>query len=193
SPGPGEERDAEADDIDAALARATAVNDQDADTIDRISTEITGSPLSASQAQPLVPDNPLTSPDTANKSAVQLKEDAEAAAGRGDAPEAARLYGALAALSTAYFGPDHEDVLDNRGNHAYWAHESGDPAAARDLYATLIDGFTRMLGSDHETTLHSRLNYAACTGNAGDPATARGLYATLITDYTRVLGPDHEA
>ncbi|MFI8371991.1 hypothetical protein [Streptomyces sp. NPDC085466] len=159
SPRPGGERDAEADDIDAALARATAVNDQDADTIDRISTEITGSPVSVPQTQPLVPDNPLTSPDRANKSAVELKEDAEAAAERGDAPEAALLYGALAALSTAYFGLDHEEVLDNRAEHAYWVDEAGDPATARDLYTDVITDRTRVLGPDHEDTLSSRAQF----------------------------------
>ncbi|WP_432089690.1 tetratricopeptide repeat protein [Streptomyces sp. bgisy095] len=192
SPAPDEERDAAADDIDAALARATAVNDQDADTIDRISTEITGCPAPTPQAQQLVPDNPLTSPDTANKSAAQLQEDAKAAAGRGDGPEAARLYGVLTALSSAYLGPDHEDVLASRSHHAYWVSEAGDPASALDLHTALITDLTRILGPDHEDTLTSRHNHADCTEKAGDPAGARDLYADVITDLARVLGPDHE-
>ncbi|MEV0452821.1 hypothetical protein [Streptomyces sp. NPDC050600] len=87
---PDGERDAEADDIDAALARAAAVNDQDADTIDRISAEITGEPAPVlEEVSPVVPDNPLTSPDMANKSAAQLQEEVHAAVERGDASEAA--------------------------------------------------------------------------------------------------------
>ncbi|WP_051841685.1 tetratricopeptide repeat protein [Streptomyces sp. NRRL F-5193] len=193
SPGPGEERDAAADDIDAALARATAVNDQDSDTIDRISTELTGQPTPVPQAQPLVPDNSLTSPDMANITAAQLKEDARAAAGRGNALEAARLYGALAARSAAYFGPHHQDTLLTRSYHAYWVDEAGDPATARDLYAILITAQNRAPAfADHEKTLINRHNHAYCTGKAGDPATARDLYADIVTDSLRVLGPDHK-
>ncbi|MFF0561504.1 helix-turn-helix domain-containing protein, partial [Streptomyces sp. NPDC004266] len=137
--------DAEADDIDAALARATAINNEDADTIDRISTEITGEPLTG--VQPFVPDNSPTSPDTANKSALQLQEEAEEAVARGDASGAAQLYGTVAALSSAYLGPDHEDTLVCRLDYARWTGEAGDPAAARDLYAALITDHTRILGA----------------------------------------------
>ncbi|MER8237299.1 tetratricopeptide repeat protein, partial [Streptomyces sp. NPDC094049] len=192
SRGLGGERDAEADDIDAALARAAAVNDQDADTIDRISTEISGRPEPVPQVPALVPDNPLTSPDTANKPASQLREEAEAAGKRGDAPEAARLYGTLAALSTAYLGRDHEDALDSHEWHAYWVDEAGDPATARDLYTEVIADSIRVLGPDHENTLTSRHNHAYCTEKAGDPATARDLYTEVIAARTRALGPDHE-
>ncbi|WP_327303561.1 hypothetical protein OG730_08045 [Streptomyces sp. NBC_01298] len=55
-------RDAEADDFDAALARAEAINDTDTDTIDRISTEVIGGPAAS------IPDNSVTrmdAPDTA--------------------------------------------------------------------------------------------------------------------------------
>ncbi|MFD9797933.1 tetratricopeptide repeat protein [Streptomyces sp. NPDC059071] len=187
-----EDGDPEADDIDAALARATAVNNEDADTIDRISTEITGEPAPAAQPQPIVLDNSPTSPNTANKPAFQLKEEAEAAAERGDATAAAQLYGALADVSAAYLGQDDENTLDSRHHHAYWTGEAGDPAAACALYAALITDRTRVLGPDHERTLISRHNHAASTGEAGDPATARDLYAALAADRTRVLGPDHE-
>ncbi|MFJ9432070.1 tetratricopeptide repeat protein [Streptomyces sp. NPDC101490] len=185
-------RDAEADDIDAALARAAAVNDQDADTIDRISTEISSGPAPVPQVPALVPDNPLTSPDTANKPATQLREEAEAAADRGDAPEAARLYGTLATLSTAYLSKDPEDSLESRSHHAYWVSKAGDPATARDLYTKLVADSIRVLGPDHEHTLHSRRGHAHCMWQAGDPATARDLYTEVIADSIRVLGPDHE-
>ncbi|MFB7454671.1 tetratricopeptide repeat protein, partial [Streptomyces sp. NPDC056194] len=189
---PTEAGDAEADDIDAALARATAVNNEDADTIDRISTEITGRPASPSGVPPLVPDNSPTSPDTANKSAFQLKEEAEAAVARGDAVEAARLYNAIAALASAYLGREHEDTLDSRNNHAYWTEKAGDPATARDLHADLATDYTRVLGPEHHYTLASRHEHAYCTGEAGDPATARDLNAGLATDRARILGPDHQ-
>ncbi|MFD6368852.1 helix-turn-helix domain-containing protein, partial [Streptomyces roseolus] len=99
---PAESGDTEADDIDAALAKATAVNDEDADTIDRISTEITGGPAPSAEPVPIVPDNSPVSPDTANKPAHQLREEAEEAAFRGDTAEAARLFLALAGVSAAY-------------------------------------------------------------------------------------------
>ncbi|WP_328966210.1 tetratricopeptide repeat protein [Streptomyces virginiae] len=188
----GPKGDAEADDIDTALARAAAVNDEDSDTIDRISTEITGNPTMVDMAPPIVPDNALTSPDVANRPAAQLKQEALAAAKRGDAAEAASLYGALAAVTSAYLGAEHIESLNYRHHHAYWTGEAGDSATARDLYPPLIADRTRVLGPDHRDTLASRHNHSSATGNAGDPATARDLHATLVTDYTRVLGPDHK-
>ncbi|WP_405815788.1 MULTISPECIES: tetratricopeptide repeat protein [unclassified Streptomyces] len=184
--------DAEADDIDTALARAAAVNDEDSDTIDRISTEITGGPAMVETVPVIVPDNAPTSPDVANKPAAQLKQEAEAAAESGNAAEAAFLYGALATLTSAYLGARHTDSLNHRDFHAEWTGEAGDPATARDLHANLIEDHTHALGPDHEHTLTSRNNHAYWTGEAGDPATARDLHAALVTDRTRILGPDHE-
>ncbi|MGW3324007.1 tetratricopeptide repeat protein [Streptomyces virginiae] len=182
--------DAEADDIDTALARAAAVNDEDSDTIDRISTEITGGPATIETAPVIVPDNAPTSPDVANKPAAQLKQEAEAAAESGNAAEAASLYGALAAITSAYLGARHTDSLNHRDSHARWTGKKGDSAGARDLYTALVTD--RVEFTDHVSTLISRNNHAYWTGEAGDPATARDLQASLITDRTRVLGPDHE-
>ncbi|MFB6828145.1 tetratricopeptide repeat protein, partial [Streptomyces hydrogenans] len=190
--GPAEGGHAEADDIDAALAKATAVNDEDADTIDRISTEITGGPAPSAEPVPIVPDNSPVSPDTANKPAHQLQEEAEEATSRGDAAEAARLFLALAGVSAAYLGANHEDTLFARHNHAHWVGEAGDPAGARDLYAALITDYTRAHGPDDEDTLDARQGHARWTGEAGDPAGARDLYAALVTDCTRVHGAEHE-
>ncbi|MER6446210.1 tetratricopeptide repeat protein, partial [Streptomyces venezuelae] len=184
--------DAEADDIDTALARAAAVNDEDSDTIDRISTEITGGPALVETELPGVPDNPPTSSDAANKPAAQLRQEAEAAADRGDAAEAASLYGALAAITSAYLGARHPDTLKLRDAHARWTGQNGDPATARDLHAVLVTDHTRVLGPDHEHTLTSRNNHAHWTGEAGDATTARDLHAALVGDRTRVLGPDHQ-
>ncbi|MFC9815530.1 helix-turn-helix domain-containing protein, partial [Streptomyces virginiae] len=139
----GQTGDAEADDIDTALARATAVNDEDSDTIDRISTEITGGPAMVETEPHIVPDKAPTSPDVANKPAAQLEQEAKAAAERGDAAEAASLYGALASVSSAYLGAQHTDSLNHRHDHADWTGEAGDAATARDLHAALLTDRTR--------------------------------------------------
>ncbi|MFF2776066.1 hypothetical protein ACFVU3_14265 [Streptomyces sp. NPDC058052] len=191
SQGPAESGDAEADDIDAALARATAVNDEDGDTIDRISAEVTGGTALAVEPGLLLPEHSPTSPDTSNKPASQLKKEADAASERGDAAEAARLYHALAGLSAAYLGSDHEDTLTARRSHAHWTGEAGDAAAARDLHAALVTDRARVLGPDHQLTLSTRHNHAYWTGEAGDAAGARDLHAALVTDRARFLGPDH--
>ncbi len=75
---PEEDGDFEADDIDAALARASAVNDTDTDTIDRISTEVTGA------ASLFVQNKPPTSTDTANIAPGQLRAEAEGGPQRGN-------------------------------------------------------------------------------------------------------------
>ncbi|MGW7311559.1 hypothetical protein ACWGI1_39170 [Streptomyces sp. NPDC054835] len=108
----------------ASAGRLLHQPDELADTNDRVSIEIIGSAAPVPEALPIVPNNPLTSPDTANKPALQLKAEAEASADRGDAPEAARSYAALTSLSTAYFGPAHEDSLDSREQHGHWAEDA---------------------------------------------------------------------
>ncbi|MFE2530043.1 hypothetical protein ACFXEL_38110 [Streptomyces sp. NPDC059382] len=80
--------DPEADDIDAALARVSAVNDTDDDTVSRITTELGDTPSG------LVPDNPPISTDVPNKTAEQLRAEASAAKERGAFNEAGRLYDA---------------------------------------------------------------------------------------------------
>ncbi|MER6390514.1 hypothetical protein ABT236_18845 [Streptomyces sp. NPDC001523] len=77
--------DLEADDIDAALARVSAVNDTDDDTVSRITTELGYTPSG------LVPDNPPISADVPNKTAEQLRAEAAAAKERGAFNEAGRL------------------------------------------------------------------------------------------------------
>ncbi|MFE0651945.1 hypothetical protein ACFVZH_25540 [Streptomyces sp. NPDC059534] len=145
--------DAESDDIDAALAKAIAVSNEDADTIDRISTEITGLPASATGTEPDVADNSPAGPDAVSTSALQVKEAADAAAARGDAAEAARLHGVHVTLTTAYLGREHPDALSSRHDHAQWTEQAGDPAAARDLHAALVTDRTRVLGPRHGDTL----------------------------------------
>ncbi|UUU37487.1 tetratricopeptide repeat protein [Streptomyces sp. NBC_00162] len=176
--------DPEADDIDAALARVSAVNDTDDDTVYRITTEL-------GDTAPFVPDNPLISADVPNKTAEQLRVEAAAASKRGDFQEAARLYGLLATASASFLGPDHLDTLDARDGHAACLGDAGDPGTARDLYADLTADRERVLGLDHPDTLISRYQHAYYVGDAGDPDTARDLMTALIADESRVLGPDH--
>ncbi|MCX5381125.1 tetratricopeptide repeat protein [Streptomyces sp. NBC_00091] len=182
---PAASADPEGDDIDAALARVTAVNDTDSDTVHRITTEL-GDP-----APVIVPDNPTTSPDTPNKTAKELRTEAEAAMESGDFHEATRLYALLTTASTSFLGPTAPDTLFSRYQLAYCTGKTGDPTTARDLVAALIPDETDVLGPDHRDTLTSRHQHAYYTGEAGDPATARDLLAELIQDRERALGPDH--
>lgn len=177
--------DPEGDDIDAALARVTAVNDTDGDTVDRITTEL-GGPGPA-----IVPDNASTRADAPDKTAQELRTDAEEAKQNGDFREGARLYALLTAACTGYLGPDDRETLLSRYHHAYCLGRSGDHAVARDLLAALVPHETRVLGPDHAHTLTTRYGHAYFTCDAGDPAIARDLMVPLIADQTRVMGPDH--
>ncbi|MEV7542864.1 hypothetical protein [Streptomyces sp. NPDC089915] len=182
---PQNSADPEGDDIDAALARVTAVNDTDGDTVDRITTEL-GEP-----GPGIVPDNASTRADAPNKTAQELRDEAEEARLNGEFDEAARLYALLTAASTAYLGPDDGETLLNRYHHAHCVGSAGDPVTARDLLAALIPEETRVLGPDDIATLTSRYEHACCVRDAGDPKAARELMVPLIADQTRVLGPDH--
>ncbi|MFD9370019.1 hypothetical protein ACFWA6_20300 [Streptomyces sp. NPDC060020] len=184
--------DPEGDDIDHVLARVSAVNDSEGDTIDRISTELTRPDNGLS-----VPDNPLTStnvPDgEATRQSVPEPDDASLGTfanaallgsvylflrwtktarseGAGKAATARDLYTDLIADRTRSLGPDHLDTLSARHEHAYWAGEAGDPAAARDLFMKLATDRTRILGPDHLDTLTTRKaveNWTDRTRNAG--------------------------
>ncbi|MFJ5812129.1 hypothetical protein [Streptomyces sp. NPDC093093] len=138
--------DPEADDIDAALARVSAVNDTDDDTVSRITTELGDTPPT------LVPDNPPISEDVPNKTADQLRVEAIAAQERGDFQEGGRLFGLLATASADFLGPYHPDTLDARHGNAYGIGEGGDTDTARDLYAALVSDCERVLGPDHPDT-----------------------------------------
>ncbi|MER8237301.1 tetratricopeptide repeat protein, partial [Streptomyces sp. NPDC094049] len=74
----------------------------------------------------------------------------------GDPATARDLYTTLITDRTRVLGPDHENTLTSRHNHARYTGKAGDPATARDLYTTLITDRTRVLGPDHENTLTSR-------------------------------------
>ncbi|WP_405786543.1 tetratricopeptide repeat protein [Streptomyces sp. NBC_00029] len=192
APGPVSE-DPEGDDIDTALARASAINETDANTVDRITTQLDDAvPIN----NPTVPNNPSTSMDVPDNSFTEQDLtsrifEAEGTGTSGDPATARDLYAGIVADYARSFGFDHPGALAARQHHALWIGDSGDAPTARDLNAVLIADYTRVLGPDHPHTLASRHNHARWTGIAGDAATARDLGTVLITEFTRVLGPDH--
>ncbi|WP_164721136.1 helix-turn-helix transcriptional regulator [Streptomyces sp. W1SF4] len=185
---PATSADPEGDDFDAALARATAINDTDGDTVHRITIELGGQPALA-----VVPDNPSTSPDVPNGSVHELRAEAKSAQQDGDFAKAVRLYERLVAASAAHLGPDHPETFRSRYEQAQCTGDAGVPSIARDLTAALVSDETRVLGADHPSTLSSRYQLAYYTGEAGDFGTARDLVAALLPDEAHVLGPDHRS
>ncbi|MFD9370021.1 hypothetical protein ACFWA6_20315 [Streptomyces sp. NPDC060020] len=185
--------DPEGDDIEAALARVSAINDTDADTVDRITTALADTDPNNYLT---ILDNPPTSMDAQDSALTEQTlasrtTEAEHVGHSGDAAMARDLYAVLVADSTRILGPDHPGTLAARYNHAQWTGEAGDAATARDLSTVLVADSTRILGPDHPGTLAARYNHAEWTGEAGDAATARDLSTVLVADCTRVLGPGH--
>ncbi|MFD9100301.1 tetratricopeptide repeat protein [Streptomyces virginiae] len=207
--------DPEGDDIEAALARAGAVNDNDSHTVARITTEL-------AENADVVPNNPATrpygpndevgdqretrgpladivtawgqglSPNPANRFAFQHER--ARMIGRAGEPQKARdLLADLVGDSTRFLGPDHPSTLTMRHNHARWTGEAGNPQTARDLFADLVTDRACVLGPDHPSTLTTRYEHAQRTGEAGDPREAHNLLADLIADSARSLGPDHSS
>ncbi|MGW2987539.1 tetratricopeptide repeat protein [Streptomyces goshikiensis] len=178
--------DPEGDDIEAALLRAEAVNDLDADMVDRIADAIDQSdPLPA-----VVPDNASTSPNIKYKPWQRLAVQGLAAAKSDRPAEAARLFGLAVETATRLDSKD-PDAFDVRYQHAHWTGLAGDVTKARDLLEHLVADFTDFFGPHHGDTLTARRDHAHWTGEAGNTAMARDLMQELIPDYARVYRPNH--
>ncbi|WP_433712873.1 tetratricopeptide repeat protein [Nocardia sp. CA-084685] len=92
---------------------------------------------------------------------------------------------------TGTLSPDHRDVLNARGNLAYWRAEAGDIATAVTEFERLLIDQVRVLGADHPHTLNTRHILARCRAVAGDIATAVTEFELLLIDQVRALGADH--
>ncbi|MFD9081718.1 helix-turn-helix domain-containing protein [Streptomyces erythrochromogenes] len=192
APGPVSE-DPEGDDFDAALARASAINDTDADTVHRITTQFADTVRGNG---PNLPDNPSTSTDAPDNAYTEQElasriVEAERIGNSGDPVTARDLYSEIVADYTRRFAFDHPSTLPARQHHTLWIGDAGNTATARDLDAALVADCTRVLGAEHPHTLVARHNHARWTGMAGDAATARDLGTVLIDDCTRIMGADH--
>ncbi|MFB6698407.1 tetratricopeptide repeat protein, partial [Streptomyces rubiginosohelvolus] len=185
------------DDIDAVLARATTVNDEDNDTLTRVTSQLNEAGTNVVQDNP--PDNASTEddgwwvvsgdehPDSLH---TRLRFAVETAEG-GDPNRAVDLVNGLIPDMTSALGADHPDTLTARHNAATWAGEAGDATGAAADLADLIPRLTRALGPDHPNTHTARHEAAHWAGQAGDATGAAAALADLINDRTRLFGPNH--
>ncbi|MFI0860810.1 helix-turn-helix domain-containing protein [Streptomyces smyrnaeus] len=99
------------DDIDQALARAAAVNDEDDQTLRSITHDIDQDGVSSRA----VPDNPPDNQSTSNETAdnlISIRQAATVAADQGDYLEAVQHYKQLFDASRVALGWKHPDTLD---------------------------------------------------------------------------------
>ncbi|WP_331724923.1 hypothetical protein OHB07_39460 (plasmid) [Streptomyces sp. NBC_00111] len=171
------------DDIDAVLARASAVNDEDNTTLNRVTSELDEPTAQVVQDNP--PDNPK-SPESLNS----RHGHAVSVGAAGNPGRAAALFNELIPEFTRTLGADHPHTLHTRHNHAVSVGKAGDPGLATTLFKELIPDLTRTLGADHPDTLDTRDSYALNVGRAGDPERAAELLSELTLDLTRTRGPD---
>ncbi|GGZ18051.1 tetratricopeptide repeat protein [Streptomyces nitrosporeus] len=172
------------DDIDAVLARASQVNDEDNTTLNRVTSELNGPTAGVVQDNP--PDNPV-SPASLNS----RHGHAVSVAAAGNPGRAASLFNDLIPAFARALGADHPHTLHTRHNHAVSVGKAGNPGLAASLFSDLISDLTRTIGADHPDTLDTRDSHARNVGKAGDPEQAAELFDGLIADLTRTLGPDH--
>ncbi|SCK55714.1 Tetratricopeptide repeat-containing protein [Streptomyces sp. ScaeMP-e48] len=187
------------DDIDAVLARASAVNEEDNTTLNRVTSELSEPTAEVVQDNP--PDNP-TSPgplEVGRSHAVSVRE--------------ARAAGLLHQPLPDYSRTLSSKSLDPRYNHAV----SVGPARSGERSPALLDklpGYIRILRArresgmetgdleraealfgeplpDHSHPLLVRYSDAVSVGKAGDPEQAAALLQELLPDYIRSLGPLH--
>ena len=88
-------------------------------------------------------------------------------------------------------GPDHPQILEARGNIAYWTGQHGDSAEALRMLQELLPELVRVLGPDHPDTLTARGNIAFWTAQRGNSAEALRMLQELLPDQVRAQGPDH--
>ncbi|MFF1713943.1 tetratricopeptide repeat protein [Streptomyces sp. NPDC058268] len=168
------------DDIDQALVRITAVNDQDNQVLRRITHDVLPDPPPERVVRDISPDN-LTA----------LREAAQAAADVADQRTAVGLYTALVDAYKRRIGPEHPDTLATRSDLAWWRGKAGDAAGAAAALAGLLPIQERVLGPEHPDTLATRSDLAWWRGKAGDAAGAAAALTELLPIQERVLGPEH--
>ncbi|MFD6632501.1 hypothetical protein ACFWEL_29755, partial [Streptomyces anulatus] len=173
------------DDIDAALAHASAVNDEDNTTLNRLSSEL-DEPTAG-----VVQDNPSDNP-THPEPPVAVLNQALDVAENDDREQAAVLLGEALPDLTRIPVPDPSSTLDARYDHAVNVGRAGAPKRAAALLKELIPDLTHTLGPHHSDTLRTRLVHAAMVGQGGDQEQAVALFESLILGHTRALGPDHQ-
>ncbi|MEV5847404.1 hypothetical protein AB0M32_36120 [Streptomyces sp. NPDC051985] len=199
-PRPAEFADPAAEDIDQALTRAAAVNDQDDRTLQRISDDL-GERASSDR---VVPDNPSDNSATRPYPALdrpagvwlttkgpfwRADQAAKAltAAAEGDILEAARLYRTLNRFSTR-FPPEHAAALLHHRDLSIHAGETGQYAAAAETLDGLTTSYTHVLGPHHPDTLHTQHQYARFHGMAGHYTAAQVTLSELLPRLEAVLG-----
>ncbi|WP_331740280.1 hypothetical protein OG323_37155 (plasmid) [Streptomyces cyaneofuscatus] len=172
------------DDIDAVLARASQVNDEDNTTLNRVTSELNEPTAGVVQDNP--PDNPAD-PDSLEARYAHAVSLGEA----GDPGQAAALLRELLPDFTRTLGRKHLSTLYAFYNYAFNVGAAGAPDRAAGLFKGLITDFIDVQGPDHPDTLDARHNYAINLGDSGDPGHAAAVLSKLIPDLTRVQGPDH--
>ncbi|MFJ8015000.1 tetratricopeptide repeat protein [Streptomyces sp. NPDC096339] len=179
--------DSDGDDIDAALARAEAVNDSGGLTLERISDELADEDdVAVASSRPAIVSHDTDVPGSLTARHHRANQIGEA----GEAGTARDLLVDVVADCTRVLGPDDLTTLTARHHHAYWTGEAGEAGTARDLLADVVADCTRVLGPDNPGTLSARDHHAVRTGEAGETGTAWDLLADVVADCTRVLGPD---
>ncbi|WP_369276712.1 tetratricopeptide repeat protein [Streptomyces bobili] len=172
------------DDIDAVLARASAVNDEDNDTLTRVTSQLDDTTAEIVQDNP--PDN-VPSPES-----MSARHDLGISVGEsGDRAQAVLLFTELVPDLIRVLGADHPHTLSARHNLGINAGESGDHAQAVLLFTELVPDLIRVLGADHPQTVNARHNLGISVGESGDRAQAVLLLTEVIPDLIRVLGADH--
>ncbi|MEU6688121.1 hypothetical protein ABZ900_34625, partial [Streptomyces sp. NPDC046832] len=140
------------DDIDQALSRITAVNDEDDQILQTITQDLITEPPSQTLVPYNVADNSLTTSFNPDNLAA-LRQAAETAAEKGNYRHAVVAYDVLVLRSARLLGPEHSDTLTARNSQASWQGHAGDVEGAVAALAELLPVSERVLGPEHPDTL----------------------------------------
>lgn len=191
--------DAVGDDIDRALDRASAINDQDDQVLRRITDDL-GSPSPADQehqaprrivgdvhqetpTRRVVRDNPPDNPSTGTFTRDNLPSLLSAAvqkAADGEYGEAVQMSLPLVQHCVRLLGPEHPTTLSAKRNLAFFLPRVGHIDTAIDMLAELLPVHQRVLGPSHPDTVCTWQTLAYWHGREGDTTRAAQLLAQLL-------------
>ncbi|MFC1443070.1 tetratricopeptide repeat protein [Streptacidiphilus sp. N1-10] len=174
------------DDVDQALVQAAAVNDADADLLDKITGELADTEAAA----PVTADDlSVTVFDRAADVLARLQE-ATSLGETGDAAGAVRVLAVLVEEAAVVLGPDHPYALSARVNSAHWRGRAGDRTGAVAALKEVLVDQERVLGPAHFDTVDTQGNIVRWLAAAGEPEEAAAALEHLL-EPLNVLDQGH--
>ncbi|MEU4268179.1 hypothetical protein [Streptomyces sp. NPDC026092] len=179
-------QDSEIDDVEAALTRATSINDAEAEVVERISLQLGNPEPPLAQIDPVV--YPARVDPPTEDFLRQLLTNAQRAELTNDLKEAGRLYLLLADAAPQVWGPSNPNIIEFRIQHAQCVGKSGRPKEAVKLLTATLESLDSSHGPEAGVSVRSHLGYWCV--DAGDPEQAVAIFEDLVSETRQAAEMD---